>query len=245
MVYLYRFVGYVLRSCYDFIAGIRTGDAHVLSNYALAIIAMAVIFKIVLMPLTIKQSKSMAKTQALSEQIKEIQKKYGNDTQTIARKQQELYKEAGVNPMSGCLPLLLQMPILIAMYRVVLMPTKFVFTEPGLYESINTSFFWIPDMKLADATMILPLLASVIQFFSSRLMRASMPQQSSGNKEQDAAMKQTNDMMSIVMPVMLFFMYRALPAAIPLYIGTNMLLSTLEQVFVKNRVVNRVKNEEN
>jgi YidC/Oxa1 family membrane protein insertase len=104
-------IGWLLARLYDL-----TG------NFGIAIILLTIVFRIVLLPLGIKQIKSMQAMQALQPKIKEIQKKYKGNKQKIQEQTMKLYQEYGVNPLGGCLPLLLQFPILIAMYSVIRAP---------------------------------------------------------------------------------------------------------------------------
>ena len=92
-------------------------------NFGFAIIILTIVFRVVLLPLGIKQIKSMQAMQALQPKIKEIQKKYKGNKQKIQEQTMKLYQEYGVNPLGGCLPLLLQFPILIAMYAVIRAPS--------------------------------------------------------------------------------------------------------------------------
>src|SRR5918996_1724416 len=91
-------------------------------NFGVAIIILTIAFRVVLLPLGIKQIKSMQAMQALQPKIKEIQKKYKGNKQKVQEQTMKLYQEYGVNPLGGCLPLLLQFPILIAMYSVIRAP---------------------------------------------------------------------------------------------------------------------------
>jgi YidC/Oxa1 family membrane protein insertase len=104
-------IGWVLASIYD-----------VVGNFGVSIIILTVLIRVVLLPLGIKQIKSMQAMQAIQPKIKEIQKKYKGNKQKAQEETMKLYKEAGVNPLGGCLPLLLQFPILIAMYAVIRPP---------------------------------------------------------------------------------------------------------------------------
>lgn len=88
------------------------------SNYGVDIIIFTVLMKLVLLPFNIIQTKSTIKTQAIQPKLKELQKKYKNDPQRMSQAQMELYKSEGVNPFAGCLPMLIQMPILFAVYYV-------------------------------------------------------------------------------------------------------------------------------
>lgn len=104
-------IGWVLAKIYD-----------VVGNYGLSIIVLTIVIRVILLPLGIKQIKSMGAMQSIQPKIKEIQKKYKGNKQKAQEETMKLYKEAGVNPLGGCLPLLLQFPILIAMYAVIRAP---------------------------------------------------------------------------------------------------------------------------
>lgn len=95
-------------------------------NYGFAIIIFTVVVKLVLLPLTLKQYKSTTKMQAIQPQIQEIQKRYKNDKEKLNQELMKVYQENGVNPAGGCLPLLVQMPILISLYWVIVQPLKFM-----------------------------------------------------------------------------------------------------------------------
>ncbi|MDP4091930.1 MAG: YidC/Oxa1 family membrane protein insertase [Bacillota bacterium] len=95
-------------------------------NYGLAIIFFTLLIRLILLPLTIKQYHSIAKTQKLQPQIKEIQQRYKNDKEKLNMEMMKLYKENNANPAGGCLPMLIQMPILIALYWVISSPLKYM-----------------------------------------------------------------------------------------------------------------------
>lgn len=104
-------IGWILAEIYDLVP-----------NYGVAIILLTVVIRVVLLPLGIKQIKSMQAMQAIQPKVKDIQKKYKGDKQKAQEETMKLYKESGVNPLGGCLPLLLQFPILISMYSVLRAP---------------------------------------------------------------------------------------------------------------------------
>ncbi|MGZ6544029.1 MAG: YidC/Oxa1 family membrane protein insertase [Actinomycetota bacterium] len=110
-------------------------------SYGLSIIILTVAIKVVLLPLGIKQIKSMQAMQAIQPKVKELQKKYKGNKQRIQEETMKLYKDAGVNPLGGCLPTLLQLPILVAMYAVIrppqLLPVDVVHGKPTAYEIHN------------------------------------------------------------------------------------------------------------
>jgi YidC/Oxa1 family membrane protein insertase len=153
--------------------------------YGLAIILFTLIIRILLLPLNIKQTKSQAKMQEIQPEIQKIQTKYKNDPQKSQQEVMKLYKEHNANPLSGCLPLLIQFPILIAMFHV--------FRNLDL-EGIR--FLWLNDLSQRDQTYILPILSAATTYFSSLLMAP---------KTQNPQSKQTSTMntgMAIFMGVM-------------------------------------------
>ncbi len=98
----------------------------VLNNYGWTLVVFTLITKALLMPLSIKQHKTMAKTQALQPRLAELQKKYQYDKEKLNQETMKLYQESGVNPMGGCLPLLIQFPLLIALYNIIRSPLSYV-----------------------------------------------------------------------------------------------------------------------
>ncbi|HAS91757.1 MAG TPA: sporulation protein [Clostridiales bacterium] len=143
-------MGMLVKLVYNMVSVV---DSKYLSAYSIAIIISTILFKLIVLPLTLKQSKSMKKMQELSPKIQELQQKYGKDPQTLQRKQMELYKEANYSPFSGCLPLLIQFPILIAFFYVIREPVKYVFGDQAFYDSINRAFLWIKDLNVNENTV--------------------------------------------------------------------------------------------
>lgn len=115
MGYIYRAFGFMLNLIYEFVA-----------NYGISVILLTLLIKIIVLPLTLKQQKSMTKMQRVQPKLQELQEKYKYDKERASQETMKLYKEYGVNPMGGCLPLLIQFPILIAMYQVIQRPVEYV-----------------------------------------------------------------------------------------------------------------------
>ena len=115
MSWLYQGFGFMLNLIYC-----------IVKNYGLAIILFTLLIKIIVLPLTLKQQKSMTKMQRMQPKLKEIQEKYKDDKDKTAQETMKLYKEYGVSPMGGCLPLLIQFPILIAFYQVIQKPVEYM-----------------------------------------------------------------------------------------------------------------------
>ncbi|RJX18353.1 MAG: protein translocase component YidC [Ammonifex sp.] len=191
-------------------------------SYGLAIILLTAMIKIVLYPLNYKQMHSMVAMQRLQPKLKEIQEKHKKDPQKLQQKMMELYRENGVNPMAGCLPLLIQLPILFALYRALLN----LFQTPNV-EHLNFLGF----INLAQrgsfgdpASLILPILAGASTWWQMRLT----PQ--AGGQEQ--AMRT----MSTIMPVMFAYISFTLPAGLALYWVVFNLLSVGQQYIINRRL---------
>lgn len=139
--------------------------AGIFNNGGLAIIAFTIIIKTILLPLTIKSTKSTKAMQELAPKIKEIQKKHGADRQAASAEQMALYQQYGVNPMAGCLPMLIQMPIFFGVY--------FGIRDLSTHGSgaWDQGFLWIQDLAQADPIHVLPILAGIFQMIQTRMLR--------------------------------------------------------------------------
>jgi YidC/Oxa1 family membrane protein insertase len=190
-------------------------------NYGLAIILMTIAIKLILFPLTQKQMKSMRAMQNIQPKAKWIQEKYKDDAQMMQQKTMELYKEHGVNPMGGCLPLLIQMPIFIAFYQSLY---KFNYLDGA-----NVGFLWIPDISKPDPFFILAILAAVTTFLQQKISMVQVQ----GNDP-------TQKVMLYFMPVMMAWISYKMPAGLPLYWVVFNILGILQQLYV-NKTQGNVK----
>ena len=190
-------------------------------SYGLSIIILTIIIRLCLVPLYVKQMKSTAGMSKIGPEVKKLQKKYKNDPKKLQEETMNLYKEHGVNPFGGCLPLLLQMPILLALYNVFL-----------TLKLSGISFLWIHDLAkhatISDPiTFILPILSAATTYLSGVLM--------SMNADPEQA-KQTKTM-NIVMAGMLFWMSINFNAALVLYWVTGNIIQII-QTQVVMRLIN-------
>lgn len=223
--FLGKILGSLLRFVYDMLAGMGTEPAN-FSFYAMAIIITTIIFKLVLLPISLHQSKSSKKMSKIQPLIKEIQTKYKSDPQTMNTKMQELYKEQKYNPASGCLVLLIQLPIIFAFFAVFREPAKYAFTEPGLYESINKTFFWITNLEVPDPYLWgLPLLSAATTYLQSITMGAATT---------DPQAKATQRTMNYFMPVMIFMASKGFAAGLALYWVVGNIFTIIQQL-ISNR----------
>lgn len=207
-------------------------DFGPLSAYAIAIIIATIIVKLIILPLTLKQTKSMKEMQKIQPELKKVQEKYKNDKEKLNQKTMELYKEHGVNPLGGCFPILIQFPVIIGFFHVLREPMKYAFTNEAVYNSLNKTFFWIANLEEPD-TIILPILAGITTYFQSKMMNTA---QGGGNSQAQSTQKT----MTIVMPIMILFFARNFPAGLALYwvIGNTF---TIVQQFITNRSLGKVK----
>ena len=164
-------------------------------SYGWAIILLTIIVKMALYPLTVKQVKSMKAMQELSPKLKKIQEKYKDNPQMMQQKIGALYKDAGVNPLAGCLPLLIQMPILMGMYY-----SLYNFEYPS---ADAAQFLWLPSLSEADPYYILPILNVLTTFYQTR-------------QTSDTSNPQMRIMM-LVMPLFIGFISLNFPSGLVLY----------------------------
>lgn len=133
-------------------------------SWGLSIILLTLVFRALIWPLISTQTKSMFAMQQIQPRVQALQKKYKDDREKLAQEQMKLYKEEGINPAGGCLPMLLQMPLFIILWRV------FVNFE------FNEGFLWLPDLGLADPLYILPILYVGVMFLQSYFSTKGNPQ---------------------------------------------------------------------
>ncbi len=181
-------------------------------NWGFAIIMLTFVVKAALFPVTYRSAVSMRKMQQLRPEIEKIKKQYENDRERQQLEQMKLFREQGVNPLGGCLPLLLQMPIWFALYRTL-------WTSVDLYQQ---PFLWIDDLTAAEPFPILALVVGGMTFLQQRLQPMSMD-----NQQMKAMM--------YIMPVMFTFFMFALPSGLVLYILVNSALTIVQQLVINRQ----------
>lgn len=208
----------------------------IVNSYGLSIVVFTILVKLILLPLTIKQTKSMKQMQDLNPKIKALQKKYGHDKQKLNEKTMELYRQHNVNPFaSGCLPILIQLPVLFALFQVLRLPEVYVFT-PETYEKVGKSFLWIKDLSASSSfsdpiSYILPILAAATTYYQSKMVT---PKNAEGSQST----------MNVVMPLMIGYFSFSFPAGVTLYWVLSNLFQIVQQFFGLSRG-GTVKEESN
>lgn len=189
-----------LRFCYDL-----TKTAGV-PSYGIAIILLTVAIKVALYPLTVKQVKSMKAMQELQPRMKEIQEKYKNNKEKLQKEMAALYKESGVNPLAGCLPLVVQMPFLIAIFFAL---------KDFPYEPEHQRFLFLPNLGAEDPTYIMPALAAITTYIQSKQTMTDNTQQ--------------NKMMLIFMPLFIGYISLTFPGGLVLYWVVSNIIQIVQQ----------------
>ena len=187
-------------------------------SYALAIILISVLLKIILFPLMQKQMKSTMNMQEVQPKLEYLQKKYKNNPEKMNEEVMKLYKEYNVNPMSGCLPLLIQMPILIGLFGAL---RQYHF-EPAEH----ATFFWIPNLGDKDPFFILPVLVALTMFIQQKISMGSSDAMN---------VNPTMKTMLYLMPAMMLFVCWSMPAGLCLYWAFFSILSIVQQFFLNKQ----------
>lgn len=180
----------------------------VVGNYGISIVIITVIVKLILYPFYKKQIMSTAGMSDIQPKIQEIQRKYANDKETMNAKMAELYQQENFNPMGGCLPMIVQMIIIMGLFALVRNPMIYL-SDDSMYFAIHESFLWIKDLSQPDL-WILPLAAGVATFFSFWM------NQQSGLNPQAGSNMMTN-IMKYFFPIMIVWLARSYPSALAIY----------------------------
>ena len=214
-----------------------------ITNYGLIILLMTILIRVVISPLTIKSYKSSAKMQVLKPEIDQLNKKYPNEKDAMKKQQamMELYRKAGISPMGGCLPMLLQMPILFAMFRffpacIDLRQQKFLWADDlSAYDSIWN--FGVNVPLLGDHLSLFALLMAVTMFFYSKMTSSQM--------SDDPNMAGMKFMSVWMMPIMMFFICNNLSAALSYFYLLSNIFTMAQTWYIRKFVVteDRVRAE--
>ena len=187
---------------------------NLVNNYGLAIIMLTAVVNIITFPLTRKQLQASKKMQEIQPELKKIQEKYKHDKEKLNQATMEFMRVNKVNPLGGCLPLLVQFPIIIAVFQILKEPEM-------ISQTVNnfSPFFLFWDLTKADPFYILPIFAAAATFFQQRLVITDPKQK----------------LMLYLFPVMILFISINFPAGLILYWFTNSLFSVGNHYLMKNK----------
>lgn len=210
-------------------------------SVGLAIVALTIMVKSALLPLTAKTSKAQAAMKDLEPELKALKEKHGNDREAVARATMELYQKKGVNPLSGCLPVFIQLPIIIALY--------FVFSR-GLSVNTEILYSFIPPpptldyvflgVDLTAKSLILAIFAGLTQFAVAHLTikaPALTPPKEPGKEPsfQEDLQRSMQMQMKYVLPVMIGFFAYSISAAVALYWTVGNMVSIAQELYLRGR----------
>lgn len=213
-------MGFLLAFLYNFIG-----------VYGISIILFTILVRLCLFPLYSSQVKHTVKMADLQPKMQALQKKYANDKETLNIKMMELYEEEKFNPMRGCLPMLIQMPIILGLFALLRNPLLYMEGDTSMIMAVHESFLWISDLSQPDS-WILPLLAGLATFVSFSQTQSQQTSADGSNPAQGMM-----SAMKYFYPVMIFLMGRSFPAGLALYwfvgntiqIGQNRYLNVMRK----------------
>ena len=197
-------------------------------NYGIVILILTLFLKLLMFPLTYKSYQSMGKMRVLKPQLDEIKAKVGDDNPMLLQQEQmKLYKQAGVNPLGGCLPLLLQMPFTLA----------FFFFFPNLFELRGESFLWVKDLSTYDAPITFAPIFGVDHIsFMCILMTLTTLLTTWYNNSTSGAVNNQMKYIGYIMPLIFFFVLNSFPAGLNYYYFLSAVLTFLTQVIIRQFV---------
>lgn len=203
-------------------------EQSITHNYGLIIFILVVLIKLLLFPLSWKSYISMAKMKALKPELDEIKEKHGDNQQAVQMENMQLYQQVGINPLSGCIPLLLQMPILLAMFNFF----------PNSIELRGESLFWATDLSTYDVfynlPFTIPFYGAHVSMFTLLMTISTLLLTFMNNQMSTAAgpMKY----MSYAMPVVFMFVLNSFPAGLSFYYLVSNIVSIVQQAIIKRFV---------
>jgi YidC/Oxa1 family membrane protein insertase len=176
-------------------------------QYGLAILVITIIVRLIILPLTLKQYKSSKQMQAIQPQLQELRQKYATDPKKQQEETMKLFQQHGVNPLSGCFPLLIQMPVLIALYQSIL----------GNTHIRENTFLWL-QLGEPDKFYVLPILAAITTFLQQKMMQNQMPQ--------------NMQMLMFIFPILILVMSWNFPSALVLYWVYSNIFTIVQSYFI-------------
>ncbi len=225
-----KIFGSVLRMLFDLIG-----------NYGLTIIVFTIIIRIILFPLSIQQRKSMEVQKKLNPQVQELQKKYAKDPQTLNAKTMELYKENKYNPLSGCLPMLVQIPVIWSLFSV--------FRNAHVYipeEALNQAFLWLPNLIAPDTLSnilpaaevftkvpgVLPIIAALFTYLTSKRAQQQTAAATAASGQKGPNMSA----MTVMFPIMILIFGASYSAGLILYWAVSNIIQFLQDLLIARMV---------
>ncbi len=208
---------------------------YLLNNFGLAIIALTIIIRLLTLPLTMKQLKASTAMQALQPKLQELQKKYAKDKQKLAQEQMRMYRESGMSPAGCMVPLIVQMPVWIALYQAIMKIlavtpeefldlSKYLYSWPVVYSALplGNKFLWL-DLAKPDSILLLPILVGGTMWVQQKMVTPATT---------DPTQQAQSKMMLWMMPLMFAFLTLQFPAGLSLYWVISNIITIVIQYYV-------------
>ena len=205
-------LGFIMNYIYRFL------QIFGINNVALTIILFTLVINVLMIPLTVKQQKFSKMSSLMNPELQKVQKKYQNrkDEKSMRMMQAEtqaIYDKYGASPTGGCLPMLIQMPIIMGLFALLRNPMRYIGDVSSMIFAFHESFLWIEDLSQPDP-WILPIIAGVATFISFTMNQALTDTGATGAANQMNGMMK---MMKYIFPIMILWMARSFPSGLALY----------------------------
>ncbi len=201
---------------------------NLVGNYGLAIIILSLVVRAAMYPMYKKQILSSANTAEISQKTKEIQRKYAVDKEMMNMKLTEMYRETGYSPTAGCLPMAIQMVVIVGLFALFRNPLTYMSSDNMVF-AVHEPFLWIKDLSQPDL-WILPIIAAGATFLAQSMTMKNNPTQAMGNM---------NFIMKYGFPIMFLWLARTYPAGLAIY----WCISQILQIFFNLRF-NQLKKQQ-
>jgi YidC/Oxa1 family membrane protein insertase len=191
---------------------------HIFPNYGIAIILLTLLIKVIFIPLMNKQYKAMKSMQDIQPQLQRIREDYKDSPEQLQKELMQLYKIHGVNPLQGCLPMLVQIPFFIAIYATIASPLfKAEILKPGINPGLFP--FWLSNLAVPDSYYVLPILVALLTYWTQKMVMVDPQQQK----------------LIWLSPLLILAFGLKLPSGVLLYWAASTLLSGIQQLWIMNR----------
>ncbi len=190
----------------------------IVPNYPLDIFLLTLLIKALMFPLTYTQIRASVVMSRIQPKVKELQKKYADDKQKLGEELMKLYQEHRVNPLAGCLPVLLQLPIFFGLYKGLL---NYRYFNPAFQ---GAPFLWVKDISQPDPTWITPIVVAVATYVQMKLSQTP-----TGDENAERQMK----MMIFTMPILFAFIAKQMPVGVAIYWVSFAIISVIENRIVR------------
>lgn len=214
-------------------------------NFGLSIIVLTALIRLILWPLAGQSIRSQKALQEIQPEINKLKEKYKGDKAEEAKAVMDLYKSKNINPASGCVPLLVQLPVLIALYYALWAGIKHSAIEQSLYSFVHLSdginFIFLGFIDLTKKSIMLGILAGALQFYQTKMMTTRNTSAQSGKSDKEGSLsddfaKTMNTQMLYMMPLFTVFIASTLPSGLALYWVTTSAFSIVQQYYQMKKI---------